>query len=104
MPEPKLRPSGPSTSTTPPVMYSQPCWPTPSTTARAPLLRIANRSPARPATKSCPEVAPYKTVLPTSTSPLREALGPEEIEIVPPEKIGRASCREREEESGGGVA
>src|SRR5229473_5325000 len=34
------------------VMYSQPCWPTPSTTASAPLLRTAKRSPVRPAIKS----------------------------------------------------
>ena len=76
MPDPKFKPSGPSTRATPPVMYSQPCWPTPSTTASAPLLRTANRSPARPATYSCPDVAPYKTVLPASTSPRREAAEP----------------------------
>ena len=48
MPAPKFRPVGPSTTTTPPVMYSQPWSPTPSTTAEAPLLRTAKRSPARP--------------------------------------------------------
>ena len=38
----------PSTTTTPPVMYSQPWSPVPSMTARAPLFRTANRSPAMP--------------------------------------------------------
>ena len=33
---PEVRPIGPRTTTTPPVMYSQPCWPRPSTTAWAP--------------------------------------------------------------------
>ena len=45
MPAAKLRPVGPSTTTVPPVMYSQPWSPTPSTTATAPELRTANRSP-----------------------------------------------------------
>src|SRR2546426_682889 len=40
------------------VMYSQACAPTPSTTAIAPLFRTAKRSPARPAAKSWPPVAP----------------------------------------------
>ena len=41
MPAAKLRPVGPSTTTRPPVMYSQPWSPTPSTTAlRA---RVAHR-------------------------------------------------------------
>ena len=48
MPAAKLRPVGPSTTTRPPVMYSQPWSPTPSTTAHAPELRTAKRSPARP--------------------------------------------------------
>ena len=47
-------------------MYSQPWRPTPSTTAVAPELRTAKRSPARPRTKSSPEVAPYSVVLPTA--------------------------------------
>ena len=47
-------------------MYSQPWWPTPSTTAVAPELRTAKRSPARPRTNSSPEVAPYSVVLPTA--------------------------------------
>ena len=41
MPAAKLRPVSPSTTTTPPVMYSQPWSPTPSTTAMAPELRTA---------------------------------------------------------------
>ena len=39
-------------------MYSQAWSPTPSTTADAPELRTANRSPAEPATYSSPPVAP----------------------------------------------
>ena len=54
MPAAKLRPVGPSTTTTPPVMYSQPWSPTPSTTAAAPELRTANRSPTRPRRNSSP--------------------------------------------------
>ena len=49
----------------PPVMYSQPLAPQPSTTTVAPELRTAKRSPAWPAAKSLPLVAPYRTVLPT---------------------------------------
>ncbi len=37
-----------TTTTTPPVMYSQPWSPVPSTTATAPGLRTAKRSPATP--------------------------------------------------------
>ena len=48
MPAAKLRPVGPSTTTRPPVMYSQPWSPTPSTTAVAPELRTQNRSPTTP--------------------------------------------------------
>ena len=48
MPAAKLRPVAPSTTTVPPVMYSQPWSPTPSTTACAPELRTAKRSPATP--------------------------------------------------------
>jgi len=39
-------------------MYSQPFAPQPSTTTVAPELRTAKRSPACPAAKSRPEVAP----------------------------------------------
>src|ERR1700687_5507353 len=46
-------------------MYSAQCSPTPSTTAEAPLLRTANRSPAFPAQNNSPPVAPYSTVLPS---------------------------------------
>src|SRR4051794_30920698 len=67
MPAAKLRPVGPRTTTRPPVMYSQPWSPTPSTTASTPLLRTAKRSPARPRKKARPAVAPYSTVLPIST-------------------------------------
>ena len=58
MPAAKFRPVGPMTTATPPVMYSQPWSPVPSTTARAPLLRTQNRSPARPRKKARPPVAP----------------------------------------------
>ena len=54
IPAPKLAPTGPRTTTTPPVMYSQPCGPMPSTTASAPLLRTAKRIPARPTRCSRP--------------------------------------------------
>ena len=46
------------TATRPPVMYSQPWSPTPSTTAVAPELRTQNRSPATPLRKAEPLVAP----------------------------------------------
>ncbi len=49
MPAAKLRPVCPSTATVPPVMYSQPWSPTPSTTACAPELRTAKRSPGHAA-------------------------------------------------------
>ncbi len=45
MPAAKLRPVGPSTTTRPPVMYSQPWSPTPSTTARD--ARVADARSAR---------------------------------------------------------
>src|ERR1035441_2790469 len=48
MPAAKLRPHLPSTTTVPRVMYSQPWSPSPSTTARAPELRTAKRSPPMP--------------------------------------------------------
>ena len=48
-------------------MYSQPWSPTPSTTAAAPELRTAKRSPASPRKNARPDVAPYSTVLPTIT-------------------------------------
>ena len=58
MPAPKLSPMGPRMTAVPPVMYSQPLEPQPSTTTVAPELRTAKRSPAWPAAKSLPEVAP----------------------------------------------
>ena len=48
MPAAKLRPVRPSTTTMPPVMYSQQWSPAPSITAMAPELRTAKRSPATP--------------------------------------------------------
>ena len=58
MPAAKFSPVGPSTTTRPPVMYSQPWSPTPSTTALTPELRTAKRSPARPRKNALPLVAP----------------------------------------------
>src|SRR5258707_9960117 len=43
MPAPRLRPTGPSTTTIPPAMYSQQWSPAPSMTATAPEFRTANR-------------------------------------------------------------
>ena len=45
-------------------MYSQPWSPQPSTTASAPELRTAKRSPATPWKYASPAIAPYSTVLP----------------------------------------
>ena len=67
MPAAKLRPVRPMTSTRPPVMYSQPWSPTPSTTAVAPELRTANRSPAMPRRNASPAVAPYRATFPAIT-------------------------------------
>ncbi len=64
MPAAKLRPVSPSTTTVPPVMYSQPWSPVPSTTAVAPELRTQKRSPATPRKNASPSSAPYITVLP----------------------------------------
>jgi hypothetical protein len=79
MPAAKLRPVRPSTTTVPPVMYSQPWSPVPSTTALAPDRRTAKRSPATPRKKASPLVAPYSAVLPTMmlrvASPRKSMLG-----------------------------
>src|SRR5438445_664195 len=56
MPAAKLSPTGPRITAVPPVMYSQPLHPQPSTTTLAPELRTAKRSPACPAAKSLPAV------------------------------------------------
>ena len=45
-------------------MYSQPLEPQPSITVFAPEFLTPKRSPARPAAKRYPFVAPYKTVFP----------------------------------------
>ena len=54
----EVAPGGPRITTSPPVMYSHPWSPTPSTTARAPELRTQKRSAATPRKKALPEVAP----------------------------------------------
>ena len=69
MPLPRPLPKLPRFTTAPLVMYSQPKSPTPSTTAVAPELRTANRSPASPSTNSRPPVAPNSAKLPISTLP-----------------------------------
>ena len=51
-------------TTVPPVMYSQPWSPAPSTTAVAPEFRTAKRSPATPRKYASPAIAPYSTMLP----------------------------------------
>src|SRR5260221_673828 len=79
MPAPKFAPTGPSTTTVPPVMYSQPWGPTPSTTASAPLFRTANRIPARPTRWRRPSVAPYRTVFPAIAWPARDGDGGPEV-------------------------
>ena len=58
MPAAKFRPTGPSTATRPPVMYSQPWSPVPSATAVAPEFRTQNRSPTTPRRNISPLVAP----------------------------------------------
>src|SRR3972149_6254239 len=71
----KFRPTAPSTTTVPPVMYSHPWSEQPSTTVTPPELRTAKRWPTVPARKTCPPVAPYMTALPaawgTSVPPRR---------------------------------
>src|SRR3954464_15057353 len=59
MPAAKLRPVAPSTTARPPVMYSQPWSPTPSTTAEAPELRTEKRSPAIPGKDARRDAAPH---------------------------------------------
>jgi hypothetical protein len=68
-------------------MYSQPWSPTPSTTVTTPELRTAKRSPASPRKKAFPEVAPYRTVLPTIalSSARKLASGDGRTTSVPPD-------------------
>src|SRR5471032_1224937 len=88
IPAAKLRPVSPSTTTVPPVMYSQPWSPVPSTTAVAPELRTQKRSPATPRKYASPEIAPYITVLPqimfSSDLPRKSVVG--RIMMRPPDK------------------
>ena len=67
MPLPNPLEKSPKFKIDPLVMYSAQKSPTPSTTALAPELRTAKRSPAWPSTKSRPPVAPNKAKLPTKT-------------------------------------
>ena len=64
MPAPKFAPVSPKITVIPPVIYSQPFEPQPSTTTEAPEFRTQNLSPARPFANNFPAVAPYKTVFP----------------------------------------
>ena len=65
----------------PSVMYSQPWSPTPSTTAFAPLFRTAKRSPARPAAKRLPPVAPLGQVANVLITQLSCDSNPESVSI-----------------------
>ena len=58
MPAAKFLPVLPITRTVPPVIYSQPWSPTPSTTALAPEFLTLKRSPATPFIYASPLVAP----------------------------------------------
>ena len=87
MPAAKLRPVGPRITTLPPVMYSHPWSPTPSTTALAPELRTQKRSAATPRKNALPEVAPYNATLPMTmdSSAAKSALAGGFTTISPPE-------------------
>ena len=85
IPAAKLSPTGPKIIVIPPVMYSQPFDPQPSTIAGPPEFLTANLSPAFPDAKSFPFVAPYKTVLPTITFSLEDRLlNPEGLTTIKP--------------------
>ena len=58
IPAPKLSPTSPNIIAVPPVMYSQPWAPHPSTIEKLPEFLTANLSPACPDANSFPEVAP----------------------------------------------
>ena len=58
IPAAKFLPAGPRITAHPPVIYSHPCSPTPSTTAEAPEFLTQNLSPATPAIYASPLVAP----------------------------------------------
>ena len=64
IPAPKLSPTSPSMTTVPPVIYSHALESHPSITEIDPEFLTANLSPAWPAAKSFPDVAPYRTVFP----------------------------------------
>src|SRR5260370_33221583 len=92
MPAAKLRPVLPSTTTMPPVMYSQQWSPAPSTTAIAPELRTAKRSPPMPRRYHSHTIAPYSPVLPTimdSSGTIAE-LGVGLTLMLPPDKLSPA--------------
>lgn len=67
IPAAKLRPVRPKISAQPPVMYSQPWSPTPSTTVTTPEFLTEKRSAAIPRKNAFPLVAPYKQTFPTIT-------------------------------------
>lgn len=84
MPAAKFLPQRPSTTTLPPVMYSQQWSPAPSATAVAPLFLTQNLSPTEPLMYSSPDVAPYRMVLPAMT--LHSGISPSGVTtIFPPE-------------------
>ena len=88
IPAAKLSPTFPSITTVPPVIYSQPLESHPSTTVIAPEFLTENLSPAWPAAKSFPDVAPYKTVFPMIVFSLDTKLlsSVSLIVIMPPDK------------------
>ena len=64
IPAAKFLPVFPNMTILPPVMYSHPWSPTPSTTAVTPEFLTANLSPAIPLIYASPETAPNKHTLP----------------------------------------
>ena len=64
IPAPKFALISPNITATPPVIYSHPFDPQPSTTTSAPEFLTANLSPALPEANNFPFVAPYNTVFP----------------------------------------
>ena len=87
IPAAKFRPVSPMTTTRPPVMYSQPWSPTPSTTVWAPLFRTQKRSPATPRMNASPDVAPYSATFPMTmfSSALNVAVGGGATTMRPPD-------------------
>ena len=71
----------------PPVIYSHPWAPHPSTIEKLPEFLTANLSPACPEANNFPEVAPYRTVFPiiVFSFEINELFGDGYTTIVPPD-------------------